>query len=201
MSRRILMSAVLGVSALALATVYAAGLSEQQADAFARKMALVTQQGAPSVNPARSRRTPFTEAEVNSWMAYRGQELLPSGVSNPTVTLVGDGKVSAAATVDLETIAAQRSTGRLLDPWSYLKGRLPVTVSGILRTQNGVGRFELQEAAVSGIPVPASVLQDMVSYYSRSPEAPSGVRLDEPFPLPARIRQIELGQGQAVVVQ
>ena len=38
-----------------------------------------------------------------------------------------------------------------------------MTVSGILRTQDGVGRFELDEAAVSGVPVPPSVLQDIVA--------------------------------------
>jgi hypothetical protein len=40
-----------------------------------------------------------------------------------------------------------------------------------------------------------------VSYYSRTPENPQGVRLDDTFSLPANIRQIEVGQGQAVVVQ
>jgi hypothetical protein len=51
------------------------------------------------------------------------------------------------------------------------------------------------------VPVPTSLLQDVVSYYSRSTDEPEGVRLDTPFRLPARIRQIEVGQGQAVVVQ
>jgi hypothetical protein len=71
----------------------------------------------------------------------------------------------------------------------------------VLRTQNGQGRFELQQAAVSGVPIPKSVLQELVSYYSRSAEDPRGIDLDEPFELPAGIRTIEVGQGQAVVVQ
>jgi hypothetical protein len=45
------------------------------------------------------------------------------------------------------------------------------------------------------------VLQELVSYYSRTAEDPRGIDLDEPFELPAGIRQIEVGQGQAVVVQ
>jgi hypothetical protein len=146
-------------------------------------------------------RTPFTETEVNSWFAYRSQEVLPAGVTEPRVTIVGNGKLSAAATVDLEEIAKRRSTGRVLDPWTYLSGRLPVTMSGVLRTQNGMGKLELEEAAVSGIPVPTSVLQDIVGYYSRTPSNPEGVRLDDSFRLPARIKQIDMGQGQAVVVQ
>jgi hypothetical protein len=54
---------------------------------------------------------------------------------------------------------------------------------------------------VSGVPIPRTILQEMVSYYSRTAEDPGGISIDEPFALPAGIRQIEVGQGQAVVVQ
>jgi hypothetical protein len=191
------------VYGVGLAAPQAAGVSEQQADAFAKKLATLTARGVSGVRgEARGpQRTPFTEVEVNSWFAYRSQEMLPTGVTDPRVTIVGDGKLRGAATVDLEAVAKRRATGRALDPWSYLGGRLPVTVSGVLRTQNGVGQFDLEEAAVSGIPVPTSVLQDIVAYYSRTTDDPEGVRLNEPFKLPAQIKQIEVGQGQAVVVQ
>jgi hypothetical protein len=192
------------LSAVGLGALQAAAVSEQQADAFTRKMAQVTQRGVSGLtgqSTGAPQRTPFTETEVNSWFAYRSQEVLPAGVTEPRVTIVGNGKLSAAATVDLEEIAKRRSTGRVLDPWTYLSGRLPVTLSGVLRTQDGMGKLELEEAAVSGIPVPTSVLQDIVGYYSRTPSNPEGVRLDDSFRLPARIKQIEMGQGQAIVVQ
>ena len=51
------------------------------------------------------------------------------------------------------------------------------------------------------MPVPKSFLQELVSYYSRTPKNPQGVSLDDPFALPASIRQIDVGAGQAVVVQ
>jgi len=204
MTSRISATVFLGVCALGLAGLQAAGVSEKQADAFTRKVALVNEQADAPVRRGElrgPRRTPFTEAEVNSWMVYRGKALLPVGVSEPTVTIVGNGRVKAGATVDLDAIAKHRSTGRLLDPWSYLGGRLPVTLAGTLHTQFGIARFEIEEAAVSGVPVPKYLLQDMVSYYSRSSDVPDGVRLDDMWPLPAHIQEIELGQGQAVVVQ
>ena len=80
-------------------------------------------------------------------------------------------------------------------------GRVPVTVAGVLHTRDGMGRFEVQSAEIAGLPVPPSFLQELLSYYSRTPERPQGVRLDDTFSLPANIRQIEVGQGQAVVVQ
>jgi hypothetical protein len=54
---------------------------------------------------------------------------------------------------------------------------------------------------MSGVPVPVTVLQEVLTYYSRSDERPQGVRLADVFSLPANIRQIEVGEGQAVVVQ
>jgi len=178
-------------------------VSQQQADAFTKKLAIVTQRGIGGTQSrsGAAQRTPFTEGEVNSWFAYRSSDLMPTGVSDPRLTMAGDGKLRGTATVDLDTIAKRKSSGSALDPWAFLGGRLPVTVSGVLRTQNGMGQFELQEATVSGVPVPTSVLQDIVAYYSKSSGDPEGVRLDGPFKLPSQIKQIEVGQGQAVVVQ
>ena len=117
-------------------------------------------------------------------------------------SIVGAGKVTGQAVVDLDTLGAKRRpSGSSFDPFSLLAGKVPVSVTGTLQTQNGTGRFEVQRAEISGIPVPVTVLQELLSYYSRTPEKPDGVRLDSPFALPAKIRQIEVGQGQAVIVQ
>jgi len=201
MSSRFSIWVLLLLSGVGLGALQAAGVSQQQAEAFSKKMAIVKEQGTSGSKSQAARRTPFTETELNSWFAYRGGEVMPAGVSEPRVTLIGNGKVKAAATVDLEAIAKQRSSGRTLDPWSYLGGRLPVTLSGVLRTENGIGRFDLEEAAISGIPVPASMLADIVSHYSRTADDPEGVRLNDNFKLPSQIKQIEMGAGQGVIVQ
>jgi len=51
------------------------------------------------------------------------------------------------------------------------------------------------------VPVPKFLLQQIVSYYSRSPEFPNGINIDDPFALPARIREIQVQRGQAIIVQ
>ena len=197
---RIALSASLALI-LGVVLTAAAALTPQEADAFARKVAIISQQGTLVARTAAARRTPVSETEVNSWFAYRARPLLPVGMTEPQITIIGDGKVSGAATVDLDAVAKTKRTGSLIDPWSLLGGRLPVTVSGVLRTQNGEGRFELQQASISGVPVPKTILQELVSYYSKTADDPRGIDLDEPFALPAGIRQIEVKQGQAVVVQ
>ena len=41
------------------------------------------------------------------------------------------------------------------------------------------------------MPIPKSLLQELVSYYTQSPDMPNGVNLDAPFELPAQIQRIE----------
>ena len=196
-SRRFAAATVLTV--LALGVLEAASVTRQNADVFAKKVAQIRQQS--DVGARTPRRTALTQDELNSWLMYQAQPHLPSGVSAPEVTIVGEGRLSGNAVVDLEAVAKRRASGGRLDPWSLVGGRVPVTVAGILHTREGMARFEVQSAEISGLPVPPAFLQELLSYYSRTPERPQGVRLDEAFSLPANIRQIEVGQGQAVVVQ
>jgi hypothetical protein len=72
---------------------------------------------------------------------------------------------------------------------------------GTLNATNGVAQFHLEQALVSAVPVPKALLQQVVSYYSRTPENPEGINLEAPFPLPVNIRQIETLKGQAIIVQ
>jgi hypothetical protein len=114
---------------------------------------------------------------------------------------VGPSRLTGEATVDLDVIAKRRATGGMLDPWSFVTGKVPVAVTGTLQTMNGVAHFDMETAEVAGVPIPKALLQEMFSYYSRTPAYPNGIRLDDGFELPASIQQIELGTGQAVVVQ
>ena len=173
--------------------------SRRDADLLKQKVATITQFG---VTPARqSRRTTVTENEVNAYLALDALRALPSGVVAPSVTILGTGRLSGRAVVDLDAVRKQKNPTSLFNPMSYLTGRLPVTASGVLSTHNGQGRFQLESATIGGIPVPKVLLQEVVSYYSRSPNAPAGIRLDDPFALPARIREIQVERGHAIIVQ
>jgi hypothetical protein len=180
----------------------AATVSRQSAEEFSQKIALIQRQGdTATAQRAGARRTRLTEDELNSWFLYRAQPVLPAGVSQPQIAIVGDGRLAGQATIDLDAVAKRRASGGAFDPLSLIGGKVPVSVTGILHTRDGQARFEVQRAEMSGLPVPVTVLQEVLTYYSRSDERPQGVRLDDVFTLPANIRQIEVGQGQAVVVQ
>jgi len=44
-------------------------------------------------------------------------------------------------------------------------------------------------------------VQELVTFFSRTPENPRGFDIDAPFNLPAKIREVVVNQGEAVVVQ
>jgi hypothetical protein len=148
-----------------------------------------------------ARRITVTDSEVNSYLVYDAREQIPVGVVEPSITAVGPGRLSGRAVVDLDAVRKQKAPTSLLDPMNYLMGRLAVTAVGTLKTANGVGRFELESSSVGSVPIPKILLQEIISYYSRSPEKPGGIGLDDPFPLPARIREIQVDRGQAIIVQ
>ena len=171
----------------------------RDSDLLKQKVAVMASRG---VGPSKqTARTTVTENEVNAYLVYELPGQLPMGVVEPAVRILGAGRVSGSAVVDLDAVRRQhRSTG-LLDPISYLSGRLPLTAVGVLTAANGVGRFAFESASLSGVPIPKLVLQEIVSYYSRTADQSAGIGLDDPFPLPARIREIRIERGQAIIVQ
>ena len=173
--------------------------SRKDAALLREKVATITAHGEKAVK--QPRKTILTENEVNSYLVYDAKEQLPVGVVEPWLSAVGPGRVSGRAVVDLDAVRKARNTTSLLDPMNYLFGRLPVTATGTLKTANGVGRFELESASVGSVPIPKMLLQEIISHYSRTKENPSGLSLDDPFALPARIREIQVERGQAIIVQ
>ena len=191
--------AVLGML-LTASTLAQVRATKRDAQTMKQKVAAIAAHGERPTK--QGQRTTVTENEVNSYLTYELGDDLPTGVVQPSVSALGTGRVSGRAVVDLDAVRkAGGNTGGLFDPRSYLTGQVPVTATGVLRTSNGHARLELQSASVAGVPVPKLLLQEIVAYYSKSPSKPGGISLDDEFELPARIREIQVERGQAIVVQ
>jgi hypothetical protein len=191
--------ALLAVAGATLTSADTRPASRRDADLLKQKIATIARAGAETSR--QQRRTTVTEREVNGYLAHEMAGQLPPGVGSPSVLILGTGRVSGRAVVDLDRVRQQLNATSLFNPASYLTGHVPVTATGVLRTSNGTARFQLESADVAGVPIPKVLLQQIVSYYSRSEQFPSGISLDDTFALPARIREIEVGRGQAIVVQ
>jgi hypothetical protein len=171
---------------------------QAQADATHGKLLGVIQAGESTSSAGR--RTVFTENEMNTYLQHRAQEWLPSGITDPRLDFVDVNKVATTVVADLDGVR-RKSSGGWFDPTAYLRGRLPVHVVGTLTTQQGQGRFDLEQATVDGIPVPRLFIQELLAFYTSTPERPAGVRLDQPFELPSAIDRIDVRPDQATVVQ
>lgn len=189
------------VLALGVCATSAAAVVATRRDAEALRQKVTTINSFADRPAKRGNRTVLTENEVNAYLVYDAKDQLPKGVVNPEISILGTGRLAGRATVDLDAVRQQRRPTSMLDPANLLVGRVEITATGVLTTSNGTGRFALEGATVGGVPIPKLLLQEIVSYYSRSPQNPSGIGLDDPFPLPARIREIQVERGQAVVIQ
>lgn len=177
-----------------------AGFSKQDATRFAGKLLQIQKNAATPRRDAALRSTQLTDTEVNAYLRFLAAKDIPKGIVDPILRAAGNGRVTGEALVDLDAVRMQKKRA-WTDPMGYLMGKVPVTADGTLTTQNGVGRFTLGSARLSGIPVPKSLLQELVSFYSKSPDNPAGINMDQPFQLPAAIKEIKVGVGTAVVVQ
>ncbi len=192
------------VPALLVAGVVLSGsqaLSERDAESMRQKIDAIVGRGAVEPAPrAASVTTSISEREVNAYLRFIAREDLPVGLVDPTISIATGGKLGAKAQIDLDAVRKSKARSSL-DPLAYVSGMVEVTLAGELEASRGRGRFTLDSATLGGVAIPQSLVQELVTYFTRTAEKPHGVNLAEPFDLPAGIQQVRTGNGQATVVQ
>ncbi len=202
-SRRVSSAALLALAIVAGSSPAAfQRFSKQEGDRFQSKLQRIVVFGntPAAVGRRAAQNTDFTDDELNSYLRFNLHDQIPEGIVEPTLNAIGEGKVSGRVTVDLDAVRKQKPRG-WMDPMGYLTGSLPLTARGTLSTKDGVGRFELESAELSGVTVPKTLIQELLTYYSKSPDHPNGINMDDPFELPSRIREIRVGKAQSTIVQ
>lgn len=176
-------------------------LSKSEAARFRAKLTQIERNAVtPPRRGAAARVTPVSDAEVNSYLRFLAGSQVPVGIAEPILHAAGNGRVTGRALVDLDAVRTQKKRA-WSDPLAYLSGRVPIGAEGTLTTSNGVGRFTLATADISGVTIPKSLLQELLTYYSKSPDRPNGINMDDPFQLPSAIKEIKVGAGNTTVVQ
>src|SRR5688572_11195285 len=87
-----------------------ASVSREQADAFQQKLARIVQQAESKSKNDTARQTTVTEGEVNSYLRFKAGDQLPVGVTEPSVGIHGQGRISGRAIVDLDLIRQKKGT-------------------------------------------------------------------------------------------
>jgi hypothetical protein len=193
------LAGTIAVATMAAADVYTRADStsmRQKIERIVQTERTVAQRKAPA-----GLTTPLSQREVNSYLRYDLAPQVPVGIADPVITILGEGRLLGEAVVDLDAVSRANPPKGFFDPMRLLTGRLPLRVQGVLATSSGTGRFSLEAASLAGVPIPKTVLQTLLSHYSRSQDNPDGIGLDDEFALPAAIREIRVEPGRALVVQ
>jgi hypothetical protein len=201
-SRTIVLAALLGTGGLlGAARTQTPPQTQAEADRMVQKLTTILETGErkrPKTAPPVE--TVFTDREANAYFRHYGPMFLPTGVVNPVVTIGERGRVTARATVSLDAVRKARERG-WLDPLAYATGSLDVTAAGSVLGSNGVGVFQFESASLGGVSISKALLQELVRFYTTSPDLPTGFDLDKPFDLPSGIRTLRSAPGTAIIVQ
>jgi len=175
--------------------------TREEADAMQAKIesvAAAAEASRPAAAPPL--RTTFTEREINAYLALEGPAFLPPGIARPRVSLGDDGHVRARAFVDLDGVRLARERS-VFDPLKYLTGSVEVVALGQLEASDGNGLIRYESATVGGVSVPKTVAQELLRFYTSTPERPRGFAFDEPFALPAGLRAVSTERGAITLMQ
>lgn len=174
--------------------------SRAEADRMAKKVEAIMQRSfAPPRKPA-PLQTSFTEQELNAYLTHHAMDQFPSGVKFVRVIMPAPGKLETRSLVDLDAVRTSEKRG-WMDPLAYVTGSLEVVMVGGLTGSKGKGVYRFESGSVGGVPIPRTVMQELLAFYTRSEDMPKGILLDEPFDLPAAIREVHVRRGAATVIQ
>jgi len=176
-------------------------ISPALADSFARKLdALVdVKNGRAKATTKDDAALIVTEGELNSYVNFTLRPLLPAGLTDVELQLDRD-HVSATAEVDIEEVRKHVKDMGRWNPLSLMKGSVPVLISGrYLTAEDGFGRLEIEEARAAGVPIPISLLEQMVVGATRNSRNPDGFDIHAPFRLPHPVRRVRLMPGRALL--
>jgi len=182
------------VGALPEASKEGGAVSKAAAQSLADKMARLstpTPRSSASWGPVG-----ITEAEVNSYLTYRGNEFLPAAVHNPEIHIAAD-LLSGAADVDFNELGQIGTEtgdwGMRVLPWVF-RGKQRVSATGKLQTGDGRAQVTIDSLTVGTTAIPPGFVNFMLQSYM---EKKYGIDLSKPFALPPHVTHIELGAGRA----
>jgi hypothetical protein len=131
-------------------------------------------------------------ADVASFIFRQLASKLPESADSIQAMVSGD-RISLRSVVDLSQVGSN-----VLGPLANVLGnREPVLFSGTLRViKPGTGEFQIQQAKIGAIGVPASMIPTLIQRFDRGAR-PAGVDANAlPLPLPQYVGDIRVANGK-----
>jgi hypothetical protein len=151
-----------------------------------------TIQKASTIEPRDPEQMEVSDLELESYVLFSLKEQIPARVDSFDVQLTRD---TVAADTRL-TFASNSTRNPVID--ALIAGTHDVFLKGKFSARDGMGKFDLEQVRVDGIPVPKSVIQALVERYV-NPKHPD-VDLNSPFEMPWGIENLTIRQDKASIV-
>jgi hypothetical protein len=172
-----------------------APLSWADAESLSRKLQAIEVQ-TQMMRPRRAESVLVTEGELNSYLNLTFAPQMPPGISDVDIRLDSE-RINAKGMVDLERVRGKVPPPSPWSPLSLLRGKVPVELTGTLRTRDGFGTIDVEEAWIASLPVPMSFLEQIVTSATKKPSQPEGFDIHAPFRLPYAVNRVRLEPARA----
>jgi hypothetical protein len=189
------LSALLALALASAADPVTPSFSWTEADALRGKLRAVEAAQRTSPRP-RLGSILVRESELNSYLNLPPGKNVPRGVTDVTVSLQRE-RIEARGMIDLDDVKTKIKGLSPWNPLSFLAGRVPVEIRGRLSTSDGFGTVSIDDVYVASVPIPISMLQQMVLSSTKNARYPEGFDITAPFRLPYSVRRVRLDRGQA----
>jgi len=179
-----------------------AGLSWAEADSLARKLESIDRRSRQAPDrrgrqaPGRPESVLVTQGELNSYLNLSLGPQMPPGVTDLEVTLESE-RIHTRAQVDLERVRAQVPSGTGWGALSFLGGSVPVELRARLIARDGFGTVQVDDVRLATLPLPVTVLEQIVTSATRSAANPNGFDILAPFRLPYAVKRVRIEPGRA----
>ena len=143
-----------------------------------------------------SRTYELTEAELNAYLLAQLRQQDQKAVESLSI-LLKEGTFLTSIEVDTDQLELKGDALTLGFLRLLLTGKQTLEVEGKLETENGMGTYRVQEARLSGFPLPAFLVTEILSSVGQKQNPPFDPT--EPFPMPFGIESVTFQPGRLIL--
>ena len=138
----------------------------------------------------------LSETDLNGYLSFQIKKTKRKGLKNVSVSLKEGGFVTVVEMNMSQIQLKDKSlTASMLSV--LLQGAHTLEVEGQLNVQEGIGKYQVQQASLDGIELPASMVEMVLSTLGRQQDPPFDPV--EPFPMPYGISTVDVQLGRVTI--
>lgn len=149
-------------------------------------------------NPKQEKTTPFTENEVNSYLALQLSPKFSPGLNSLALAFEED-RLHIEAVIDSEKLGTQSTSAAAKFLAVMLPGIHKLTATGKLIAAEGKAHIEIEDARFDGGPLPALLIHQIITFVGKMQNPPFDPL--QPTEMPYRIKKVDIRNNLVMIYQ